>query len=287
MENLRSPEKAKQDKIVATCEALLSGDDKDQERRIIENLKMYRDTGRGYRTSIFHENIPESEKQVALQGEVYEKMWRIQEVTKETKKEIAFVTFGHEMNGVYSIDYIFSDLDIPMDVKEAYYKRNPDARANDSAADFSLILQYKAGNILDWKKSCKSPIIGTGHSHPDVTESYGNYSLADLNSFDSHKDFITQPRETDESNNNFTFIHTILPANGDVDIMTFNDDKKRYEKVTKVFDLKENIAVSNYTFESPTKLAETTIEKEADEDENDMVFSEAIDDFLFKHRFDI
>ena len=286
MENLRNPEQTKQEQIVATCEALLSGD-KAQEKQILDNLKMYREAGRSYRTSIFHENIPESEKQIAMLGDVYAKMQRIKEATAETKKEIAFLTFGYEQNGAFVLCDLVSDLDLTKEQKDDFYKKYPEYETNDSAADFNVLLFYNQQRIKANYTSGNTPIIGTGHSHPDVTESYGNYSLPDLNNFGEHSESINTSRTHNGQTGDFIFIHTVLPVNGDVDIMTFNKGKERYEKATKVYDLTGNQEVQNYTFKSPTELSKTATEREPDEDENDKIYSEAIDDFLFRHRFDI
>lgn len=176
-------EKTKQEHIVDTCEILLGSDDRERQKRIIDNLKMYREAGRSYRTSIFHENIPESEKQIALVGDIYKKMQEIQVKTKETKKEIAFLTFGYQQNNFFVLSELVSDLDLTDDQKNKFYEQYPELKTEDSAADSNAVLYFNQPRI---KASCSSgniPIIGTGHSHPDVTESYGNYSLPDFDDF--------------------------------------------------------------------------------------------------------
>lgn len=52
-------ETSKSDRIISTVESLMNGENN---QKIIENLKMYHDAGRGKRASIFHENIEDSKK---------------------------------------------------------------------------------------------------------------------------------------------------------------------------------------------------------------------------------
>ena len=80
----------KGDRIVSTIESLMNGENN---QKIIENLKMYRDTGRGSRVSIFHENIEESEKTMVMAGAVYDKMKSLAEKTSETKKRTRLLSF--------------------------------------------------------------------------------------------------------------------------------------------------------------------------------------------------
>ena len=57
--NTMSGETSEGDRIIYAVESLMNGENK---QRIIENLKMYHDAGRGSRVSIFHENIEDPEK---------------------------------------------------------------------------------------------------------------------------------------------------------------------------------------------------------------------------------
>ncbi len=67
-------------------------------------------------------------------------------------------------------------------------------------------------------------------------ESYDNYSLPDLNNFNNHTDNIKTSRTHENGkNDNFIFIHTILPVNGDINIMTFNKEKNKFKKPQKYF----------------------------------------------------
>ena len=104
---------------------------------------------------------------------------------------------------------------------------------------------------------------------------------------------VIMDRKMGSSHPKYGFIYPVnygyVPntISGDGDIMTFNKGKERYKKATKVYDLTGNQEVQNYTFKSPTELSKTATEREPDEDENEKIYSEAIDDFLFRHRFDI
>lgn len=90
----------KDHRIVSTVESLMNGKNN---QKIIENLKMYRDAGRGSRVSIFHENIEESEKTMVMTGVVYDKMKSLAEKTSETKKEHAFLVLGWVQGGNFFV----------------------------------------------------------------------------------------------------------------------------------------------------------------------------------------
>ena len=127
----------KGDRIVSTVESLMNGENN---QKIVENLKMYRDAGRGSRISIFHENIEESEKTMVMAGAVYDKMKSLAEKTSETKKEHAFLVLGWVQGGNFLFNAIASDVDINEETKKAIYDKNPEWEADDSAADFNVLL---------------------------------------------------------------------------------------------------------------------------------------------------
>lgn len=72
--------------------------------------------------------------------------------------------------------------------KERYYKEYPDALDPDkigTAADPNPLLfnfWEDIGHHINSKPWADGnvPMIGIGHTHPNVSESYGNYSLPDL-----------------------------------------------------------------------------------------------------------
>ncbi|MBB1532400.1 hypothetical protein HG461_003175 [Candidatus Saccharibacteria bacterium] len=89
--SLTSGEKLKGDRIMSTIESLMNGKNN---QKIIENLKMYYDAGRGARVSIFHENIEDSGKTMVVTEPVYSKMKTLVEKTSETKKRVCFFGSG-------------------------------------------------------------------------------------------------------------------------------------------------------------------------------------------------
>ena len=93
-----SGEKLKGDRIMSTIESLMNGKNN---QKIIENLNMYYDAGRGARVSIFHENIEDSEKTMVMTEPVYSKMKTLVEKTSETKKYAFWFWAGYKMETSY------------------------------------------------------------------------------------------------------------------------------------------------------------------------------------------
>lgn len=58
---------------------------------VLENLRMYRDSGRSAnRISIFHENIPETRQSMVMAEDIYDKIKSLISETAESKREQAF-----------------------------------------------------------------------------------------------------------------------------------------------------------------------------------------------------
>lgn len=275
----------KSDRIVSTIESLMNGENN---QKIIENLKMYRDVGRGSRVSIFHENIEESEKTMVMTGAVYDKMKSLAEKTSETKKEHAFLVLGWTQGGNFLFNAIASDVDINEETKKAIYDKNPEWEADDSAVDFNILLsvywQAINSHIDKMKASNLKPLVSLGHTHPNASESYGNYSLPDLVGFSMQEETIRGNRDGDE----VECCHIVLPENGDVDFMTFDKETGRFKKVANVMSVGQNgeDKVPAYTFESPKSLSETSYVKEKNESEDDKLYNDCIDEIIRKHQWD-
>lgn len=278
-------ETAKDNAIVSTIESLTNGENN---QAIIENLQMYIDAGRGFRTSIFHENIEASEKKMFMSEHVYGKMKSLMEETARTKKEHAFLTLGWVHDGDYMFSDIFSDLDIADEVKEQFYTDYPDFKTNESAADLNIIL-YSYWNVInshidEMRAKGVRPLVSLGHTHPDVSESFGNYSLPDLVYIAEQEGAIRGNRSEDE----FEYCHIVLPVNGDVDCMTFDKADKRFRKITNVMSVGQASVeeVPAYTFVSPKTLAGTSYVEEEDESVKDGLYTESIRQFISSHQWD-
>ena len=273
------------DRIASTIESLMNGKNN---QKIIENLKMYRDADRGSRVSIFHENIENSEKTMAMAEAVYNKMKSLAKETAKTKKEHAFLVLGWTQDGNYLFNGIASDLDINDEIKKAIYDQNPEWQTNDSAADFNILLSvyWPAINshIDKIKASGLKPLISLGHTHPNVSESYGNYSLPDLVGFSMQEEAIQGNRDNDE----FEYCHIILPENGDVDCMTFDKDAAQFKKIANVISIGPSgeDMVPAYTFKSPESLSTTSYTKEKNESNDDILYNDCIKAILQKHQWD-
>ncbi|MBO4813077.1 hypothetical protein J5491_02925 [Candidatus Saccharibacteria bacterium] len=276
---------SKGDRIVSAVESLMTGDNNQQ---ILENLKMYHDAGRGSRIAIFHENIEESEKKMAVSALVYNKMKDLVEKTAETKKEHSFIVFGWVQDDNYLFNGIGSDVEIGDDFKKYFYDKNPDLKTGDSAADFNLLLGYYRqaidSHIDRMKASGAKPLISLGHTHPNVSEAYGDYSLPDLVGFSSQEEAIRGRRDEGE----FEYCHIVLPEDGDVDCMAFDKDRNRFEKITKVISVgqSEEEELPAYTFKSSKSLSAASYVKERNESEEDELYDSCVEEVIRRHQWD-
>ena len=277
-------ETSKDDRITSTIESLMNGKNN---KKIIENLKMYHNAGRGSRVSIFHENIEDSEKTMAMTGAVYSKMKSLAEKTSETKKEHAFLVLGWVQDGNFLFNGIASDVDIDEEMKKAIYDRNPEWKADGSAVDFNVLLsvywQVINNHIDKMKASGLKPLVSLGHTHPNASESYGNYSLPDLVGFSMQEEAIRGNRDSDE----VEYCHIVLPENGDVDCMTFDKEMGRFKKVVNVMSVGQDREgmVPAYTFESPKSLSVASYMKEKDEPDDDKLYNDCIESVLRKYEW--
>ena len=225
---------------------------------------------------------------MVMAGAVYDKMKSLAEKTSETKKEYAFLVLGWTQGENFLFNAIASDVDINEETKKAIYDKNPEWEADDSAADLNVLLsaywQAINGHIDKMKASGLKPLVSLGHTHPNVSESYGNYSLPDLVGFFMQEESIRGNRDGDE----VEYCHIVLPENGDVDCMTFDKETGRFKKVTNVMSVGQNgeDTVPAYTFESPKILSETSYVKEKNESEDDKLYDDCIDEIIRKHQWD-
>ena len=284
-QSARPGETLKSDRIISTVESLMNGENN---QKVIENLKMYHDAGRGSRVSIFHENIEDSEKTMAMTEAVYSKMKFLAEKTSETKKENAFLVLGWVQDGNFLFNGIASDVDIDEEMKKVIYDGNPEWKADDSAADFNVLLSVywqAINNHIDrMKASGLKPLVSLGHTHPNVAESYGNYSLPDLVGFSMQEEAIRGNRDSDE----IEYCHIVLPENGDVDCMTFDKEAGRFKKIANVMSFRQNgeDTVPAYTFESPKSLSTASYVKEKDESDDDKMYDDCIESVLRRYEWD-
>ena len=284
----RAPgETSESDRITSTIESLITEENK---QKVIENLKMYHDADRGSRTSIFHENIADSGKTMVMTTPVYNGMKSLTEKTAETKKEYPFLTFGWVQDGNYFFNQICTEADISNEVKEDFCRQHPDWKTNDSAVNFNLILNSYSQAIrkfIDGNNTPgKRPLISIGHTHPDASESYGNYSLPDLVNFSIMEEAIRGGHDDRE----FEFCQTVLPVNGDIDCMFLDKTDERFKKVTKAFafnlDNGDEEIVPAYTFESPKSLSEASYVKEMNESNDDRLYNDCIQSIIQKYQWD-
>ena len=284
-QNTMPGETSEGDRIISAIESLMNGKNN---QKIIENLKMYHDAGRGSRVSIFHENIEDSEKTMAMTEAVYSKMKSLAEKTSETKKEHAFLVLGWMQDGNFLFNGIAGDVDIDEEMKKVIYDRNPEWKTNDSAADFNALLSVywqAINNHIDrMKASGLKPLVSLGHTHPNASESYGNYSLPDLVGFSMQEEAVRGKRESDE----VEYCHIVLPENGDVDCMTFDKEAKKFKKVVNVMSVGQNGGdmVPAYTFESPKSLSIASFAKEKDESDDDKLYDDCIESILRQYEWD-
>lgn len=273
----------KSDRVISTIESLMTGDNNQQ---ILKNLKMYYNAGRGSRISIFHENIEDSEKTMMMGEAVYKKMAELAGKTADTKKEHSFLVLGWVQNGNYLFNAIGRDIDINDEFKRKFYDENPDLEADDSAADLNILLTYYwqaiNSHIDKMKASGMKPLVSLGHTHPNVSESYGNYSLPDLVGFSLQEEAIREGRDEGE----FEYCHIVLPENGDVDCMVFDGDQNRFKKIINVISVgqSEEEKVPAYTFESPKSLSGASYVKEKDESEDDRLYNDCVEEVIRKYQ---
>ncbi len=280
-------EMSKNEEIISTIESLMTGEN---DQRIIENLEMYHDAGRGSRISIFHENIESSEKIMMMRGVVYEKMKGLVKDTSETKKEHAFLVLGTIVqNGNYFFESIASDMDISDELKEKFYERYPECKTGDSAADLNIMMVLYRQAIDDHIEKVKvaggKPLISLGHTHPNVSESYGNYSLPDIVGFSAQEEAIRGERSEED----FEYCHIVLPENGDVDCIIFDKNQERFKKIVNVasFGNENTDLVPAYTFESPKSLSDASYEKEQGESEVDKMYDDCVEEIIRRHQWAI
>ena len=253
-------EMTKGDRIISTIESLMNGEN---DQKIIENLRFYYDAGRGSRTAVFSENIEDSEKQLF---------------------------FGKAQGDYYVLQNMVSDLDIGSEEREDFCANNPKSRANDAAANFDPLMNLRINTIINILNKKTEPgeklLAGLGHTHPNLSDSYGFYSLPDLVNFASYEEILRSLRQSDE----FEHCHIVLTENGDVDCMTFDKNKKRFKKIINVISIGDTEAdderIPAYTFRPDGIHLQANYEPEEDEPEEDELYREGIAEVIRKHQWD-
>ena len=183
-----------------------------------------------------------------------------------------------------------SDLDIGSEEREDFCANNPKSRANDAAANFDPLMNLRINTIINILNKKTEPgeklLAGLGHTHPNLSDSYGFYSLPDLVNFASYEEILRSLRQSDE----FEHCHIVLTENGDVDCMTFDKNKKRFKKIINVISIGDTEAdderIPAYTFRPDGIHLQANYEPEEDEPEEDELYREGIAEVIRKHQWD-
>ncbi|MBR2543918.1 hypothetical protein IKF04_01290 [Candidatus Saccharibacteria bacterium] len=280
-------ETTKGDRIISTIESLMNGENN---QKIIENLRFYYDTGRGSRTAVFSENIEDSEKQLWMNGGMYEKLKELMRKSAEDKREYAFIFFGKAQGDYYVLQNIVSDLDIGSEEREGFCANNPKSRANDAAVNFDPLVNLRVNTIVNIMNEKTEPgekrLAGLGHTHPNLSGSYGLYSLPDLVNFASYEEILRSLRQGDE----FEHCHIVLTENGDVDCMTFDKNEKRFKKIIDVISIgdteADDVKIPAYTFQPDGTHLQANYTPENGESKEDELYRESIARVIEKHQWD-
>lgn len=280
-------EMTKGDRIISTIESLMNGEN---DQKIIENLRFYYDAGRGSRTAVFSENIEDSEKQLWMNGDMYEKLKELMRKSAEDKREYAFIFFGKAQGDYYVLQNMVSDLDIGSEEREDFCTNNPKSRANDAAVNFNPLMNLRINTIVNILNKKTEPgeklLAGLGHTHPNLSDSYGFYSLPDLVNFTSYEEILRSLRQGDE----FEHCHIVLTENGDVDCMTFDENEKRFKKIINVISIgdteADDVKIPAYTFRPDGIHLQANYESEEEEPEEDELYRECIARVISEHQWD-
>ena len=231
---------------------------------IDNNLRMYYEANRGKRTSIFHENIVESNRLMMMSPFVFDKMNALAKETDRTKKEHAFLVLGFVTEDTpqkYYLDRIAVDDDLSDEQREQFYLSYPDLETGDSVADLNIILHFYGRAIREYvnkeQTNGRVPLVVLGHTHPNASESYGNYSLPDLVYIPGQERAISDKVGGAE----FEYCHIVLPVNGDVDAVFLDKADGRFKKISGVYciDDQNYSEVPAFTFESPKELSDSHV----------------------------
>ena len=275
-----SGETSEREQVASTIEALMRSGNKEA---IIDNIRMYHEAGRGSRVSIFHENIEESGDTVIMFASIHDRMRTLIERTGETKTEHAFLILGEAQDGFMAFTGLASDLDISDEDREKFYRENPELKTNENAADLNIVITtYRPAinaHIDQMKEAGKRPLVALGHTHPNVTESFGNYSLPDLVGFPMQERAL---RGSSRGENEFDYCHVVLAENGDVDCMVFDKEKGCFRKIVDVLAISQDgeDRVQAYSFKSPSELTGASYVRENGESATDAIYDSCIEEIL-------
>lgn len=277
METERTHEDENTRRIKQALEAIFNSKNN---RGVIENLQLYLDDNRGNRTSIFHENIPEADETIAITNQVHAKLENLRELTAENKREYAFLVTGKRFSDdTFIVNDIVSDLDISEEQKDNYYKAYPDYDTRGTtASDYNVVLWYYFNLIKNKINSAEAgddyePLLGFGHTHPNLSESHANFSLPDLvGTYDRKSLFEGQ------FTRNYAVRDLIVCENGDIDFIKLNEADNKFEKITKLLCLEgsEIVGAQAYSFESPSELSKASYIRGSEETDEDELYGDVI-----------
>ena len=110
-------------------------------------------------------NMPQGSV-VILSDEIKEILKLIQQKTTREKKEIPFFLYGKTKGQTVFFNHIDADLDNLSGVE----------------ADFSSLIS-ELQNFINNSKKDGTDIVAHGHSHPETSNYYRNFSLGDMNAY--------------------------------------------------------------------------------------------------------
>lgn len=268
----------KREQLSKTCESLFRS--VTDQGKLVDNLKLYYEAGRGRRVAIFHENLPPSNKLILLNEASLVKLNQLASETAKNKREYSFLGIGHANEQGCRVFSIVSDLEIPEEYKQNFYSRFPECLTKNGAADLNVLLCAYSDNLKQWyQDAVKStsennaqPLIFLGHTHPHITEAWGDYSLPDLDLMEQQKVYL---KEEVAGGHAIDYMHCVVTESGDINFM--RQDHGKFAKVTEVYD-QNSQKLNNYTFESPVRLVPDNANyvREDEEELEDYVYNEVI-----------
>ncbi len=153
---------------------------------------------------------------IKLNEEVYEALDTVQSVTKEGKFEVAFLLFGQ----------------IDEATKEIFFNNASLSRkgSNSNVADFEDILPDIEKYVNQVRKDkIKNGIVCHGHSHPENSQFYKNFSLGDLTSYIEMNEVNTCFKNKEIE------LCSCLLEDGNYDFLFYDNNVKNFYKFNDVY----------------------------------------------------
>ena len=209
--------------------------------------------GLGDMTPISHVIFDELlDNRILMSYDCAERMNIMLDVTRDKGVEVPFVLIGEQAK---KTNYVMFD---------EFYSVKNNSGLTWNECDFEKVMDANVGLVGSFKKRIEAvakmhdgsrAIICFGHTHPAVSDYYGTYSRADLRNLIQYDDSIADIKKDMKDNRSQT-LSCVIMANGDMDFLFYDHEKKNFYKFTNVLGMNSNDIndgaemLQNYTFKT-------------------------------------